>query len=204
LPSGHAASGSTLFFLLNSHTHLILRLGELLIPSQNLFNPAKHVSCNVAPTSVSQVHNGMEHATFHVPWTKTTVELGADISVTACNHVTCPLSALRHHLSANFLIPNSTPLLAFEMADGSWAPMMKPWFIDRCNAVWVAAGFPQMPGHAFRIGGLQNSFFKALIQMSWQRKGAGCPELFSNIGTGSNPYFLSLFLMLPILITHKA
>ena len=31
--------------------------------------------------------------------------------------------------------------------------MMKPWFIDRCNAIWVVAGFPQMPGHAFCIGG---------------------------------------------------
>ncbi|KAF8220626.1 hypothetical protein L208DRAFT_1332782, partial [Tricholoma matsutake] len=78
---------------------------------------------------------------------------GADISVTAHNHVTCPLSALHHHLSANLLVPNSAPLFAFKTADGSWAPMTKLWFIDHCNAVWVAAGFPQMPGHAFRIGG---------------------------------------------------
>jgi len=149
LPSGHAASRSTLFFLFNLHTHSILRLGKLLIPSQNLFNPAKHASHNAAPTSVSQVHNGTEHATFRIPWTKTTVESGADISVTACNHVTCPLSALHHHLSANSLIPNFAPLFAFEMADGGWAPMTKPWFINHCNDVWVAAGFPQMPGHAF-------------------------------------------------------
>jgi len=25
--------------------------------------------------------------------------------------------------------------------------------MDHCNAVWVVASFPQMPGHAFHIGG---------------------------------------------------
>jgi hypothetical protein len=134
-------------------THPVRSLGELLIPSQNLFNPAKHVARNVLPIPTSRVHNGTEHATFHIPWTKTTMEGGADISVTARDHATCPLSALRHHLSANSLLPSAAPLFAFETADGGWAPMTKPWFIDRCNMVWVTAGFPQMPGHAFRIGG---------------------------------------------------
>ncbi|KAF8220543.1 hypothetical protein L208DRAFT_1333183 [Tricholoma matsutake] len=124
-------------------------LGKLLVPSQNLFNPAKHMSRDVLPI----LHNGMEHATFHIPWTKTTAAVGADISVTACIHVTCPLLALRHHLSTNSLVPNTAPLFTFETADGGWAPMKKPWFIDHCNMVWVATGFPQMPGHAFCIGG---------------------------------------------------
>lgn len=138
--------------LLAQCTHPSSRLGELLIPSQKLFNPIKHVPRDV-PIRTSRVHNGTEHATFHIPWTKTTAVSGADISVTARDHITCPLSALRHHLSANSLVPNSAPLFAFETADGGWAPMTKPWFIDRCNAVWGASGFPQMPGHAFRIGG---------------------------------------------------
>ena len=115
LPSGHAASKSPLFSLLNLLTHLILRLGELLIPSPNLFNSAKHISQSAAPTCTSQVHNGMEHATFYVPWTKTTAGLGADISITAHNHVTCPLSALRHHLSANSLVPDSAPHLLLKL-----------------------------------------------------------------------------------------
>ncbi|KAF8231128.1 hypothetical protein L208DRAFT_1027285, partial [Tricholoma matsutake] len=29
----------------------------------------------------------------------------------------------------------------------------KSWFMDCCNAVWVAASLPSMPGHAFHIGG---------------------------------------------------
>jgi hypothetical protein len=136
-----------------SFIHTFIRLGELVIPSQNLFNSSKHVSRSVLPIQFSHLLNGMEHATFHIPWTKTTAEAGADISVTARNHSTCPLSALKHHLSANTLVPSSAPLFAFETADGSWAPMTKSWFMDCCNAVWVAAGLPQMPGHAFRIGG---------------------------------------------------
>jgi hypothetical protein len=31
--------------------------------------------------------------------------------------------------------------------------MTKEWFMSRCNAVWVSSGYPDMPGHAFRIGG---------------------------------------------------
>ena len=31
--------------------------------------------------------------------------------------------------------------------------MTRDWFLCRCNQVWISAGFPDMPGHAFRIGG---------------------------------------------------
>jgi hypothetical protein len=144
----HVPFSLHLFFI-----HSSFRLGELVIPSQNLFNPSKHVSRSILPIQFSRLSNGTEHASFHIPWTKTTAEAGADVSVTARNHSTCPLSALRHHLSANALVPSSAPLFAYETVDGGWAPMTKSWFMDRCNAVWVAAGLPQMPGHAFRIGG---------------------------------------------------
>jgi hypothetical protein len=153
LLSGLAVGKFLFSLLLCSFIHTFIRLGELVIPSQNLFNSSKHVSRSVLPIQFSRLLNGTEHATFHIPWTKTTAEAGADISVTARDHSTCPLSALKHHLSANVLVPGSAPLFAFETADGGWAPMTKPWFMDRCNAVWVAAGLPQMPGHAFRIGG---------------------------------------------------
>ena len=114
-----------------------LSLGELVIPSQNLLNSSKHVSRDVLPIRLSRLPNGTEHATFHIPWTKTTAEIGADISITARDHTTCPLPALKHHLSANILLPTSAPLFAFETADGGWAPMTKPWFnvhgsLQRC------------------------------------------------------------------------
>ncbi|KAG1855606.1 hypothetical protein F4604DRAFT_1932255 [Suillus subluteus] len=31
--------------------------------------------------------------------------------------------------------------------------MTKPWFLNRCNEIWVAAGHATMPGHTFCIGG---------------------------------------------------
>jgi hypothetical protein len=48
---------------------------------------------------------------------------------------------------------HSALLFAYETANGNWAPMTKLWFMDYCNAVWVAAGLPSMPGHAFHISG---------------------------------------------------
>jgi hypothetical protein len=87
------------------------------------------------------------------PEPKTTAQEGADISITSRDHVCCPIMALQHHLSTNTLIPNTAPLFSFETANGGWAPMTKPWFMSCCNDVWVAAGFPDMPSHAFRIGG---------------------------------------------------
>ncbi|KAG1827644.1 hypothetical protein DFJ58DRAFT_672529, partial [Suillus subalutaceus] len=44
-------------------------------------------------------------------------------------------------------------LFSFETAEGSWSPLTKPWFLARRNEIWVSAGHPSMPGHAFRIGG---------------------------------------------------
>lgn len=129
------------------------RLGELLIPSRGLFDPTKHVSRSVLPIQSLHLPDATAYATFHIPFTKTTAQDGADISVTSRAHISCPLTALTHHLAANALVPPSAPLFSFETADGGWAPMTKPWFMDRCNDVWVAAGFPSMPGHAFRIGG---------------------------------------------------
>jgi hypothetical protein len=144
---------SYLYLSISSLLTLILRLGELLIPSLNLFDPAKHIARTMLPIKGCTLPDGVTYATFHIPWTKATAQEGADISVTSCNHVCCPIMALQHHLSANTLIPNTAPLFSFKTANGGWAPMTKPWFMSCCNNVWVAAGFPDMPGHAFRIGG---------------------------------------------------
>lgn len=128
------------------------RLGELLIPSPNVFDSVKHVSRAILPISVHNSHN-VRRTTFHIPWTKTTGSEGADISVTERSHSTCLLAALVLNLESNLNIPSHAPLFSFETANGSWAPLTKAWFLSRCNDIWVAAGHPTMPGHAFRIGG---------------------------------------------------
>ncbi|CAA7271031.1 unnamed protein product [Cyclocybe aegerita] len=129
------------------------RLGELTIPSSNLFDPIKHAARS-APTSFRTTAMGTEFATCHIPWTKTTMREGADISITArADDPSCPVAAFKHHLANNTSVPASASLFAYETADGCWAPMTKSWFMARCNEVWVAAGLPDMPGHGFRIGG---------------------------------------------------
>jgi len=135
-----------------SSSHLPFSLGELLIPDANSFTPFKHVSHNVLPLSCCSLNNGTQYSSFHIPWSKTMLNNGADISVTAHSHHTCLLHTLTSHLSSNNSISSSAPLFAFHTS-GSWSPMTCTWFLQCCNQVWVSAGFPDMPSHAFHIGG---------------------------------------------------
>ncbi|KIK75972.1 hypothetical protein PAXRUDRAFT_171149, partial [Paxillus rubicundulus Ve08.2h10] len=58
------------------------RLGKLLIPSTNTFDHTKHVSCSVLHIPIETLANDYHYSSFHIPWTKTTKEMGADISIT--------------------------------------------------------------------------------------------------------------------------
>ncbi|KAH7912345.1 hypothetical protein BJ138DRAFT_1004711 [Hygrophoropsis aurantiaca] len=130
------------------------RLGELLIPSLNLFDPLKHVSRAVLPLDLHQLSDGTHYCSIAIPWTKTTLQEGASISITARDHITCPLKALSLHLDVNARLPPHAPLFAYHFAnDNGWLPLTKSIFMTRCNEIWERAGFPPMPGHAFRISG---------------------------------------------------
>ncbi len=131
---------------------IVYSLGELLIPSRNGFDPAKHVAKN-AGVAFRALPNGKAYAVFHVPWTKTTKAAGADIVLTQNDDACDPVTAARHHLRANAAVPPHAPLFAFEVAGGGWAPMTRAWFLSRCNGVWEAAGLVALQGHCFRIGG---------------------------------------------------
>ncbi|KAG0702794.1 hypothetical protein DFH29DRAFT_982197 [Suillus ampliporus] len=130
------------------------RLGELVIPSMGLFDPLKHVDRSILPLHISILQNSTRSTSIHIPWTKTTKERGADISITARPHCTCPLAALEHHLFINSSIPIRAPLFSYRdtSLDG-WVTLSRPVFIKRCSDVWEAQGFPALLGHAFRIGG---------------------------------------------------
>jgi len=76
-------------------------------------------------------------------------EKGDVINVT---NSTCPCSAtstFEHHLSSNLGVPASTPLFAFEMADGQWSPMKHLWFLNRCNVIWEKDGLSSVRVMAF-------------------------------------------------------
>ena len=60
-------------------------------------------------------------------------------------------TVLAHQL-INHNIPPSAPLFSYHTTS-DWTPLTKTSFINRCNQVWSQHGFPNMPGHAFRIGG---------------------------------------------------
>jgi hypothetical protein len=129
------------------------RLGELIILTPNTFNPKKHVSRGTK-CSFGRVRNGVEFLNFHIPWTKTTKEEGADIILTAVAGPLNPVAAFRHHIEANTSVPDEAPLFAYETQTGGWAPMTKSWFMERVSQVWKAAGMPaDLEGHGFRIGG---------------------------------------------------
>ncbi|PPR03772.1 hypothetical protein CVT26_005787 [Gymnopilus dilepis] len=125
---------------------------ELLIPSRHVFDPSKHVARG-CPMSFRSDAGGISSAVFHIPWSKTTRNLGADIVVTKINDPSDPFIALQHHLSTNKDVPAEAPLFSFVTAGGGHAPMTRDWFLQRCEDVWEAAGLPRMAGHAFRIGG---------------------------------------------------
>ncbi|KIK74878.1 hypothetical protein PAXRUDRAFT_835863 [Paxillus rubicundulus Ve08.2h10] len=130
------------------------RLGELTVRDHNFFDALKHVSRSVLPLSINSLtdESRTQYTSFHIPWSKTTKELGADISVTARSHRTDPLKALSLHTTVNSGIPTYTPLFSYKTSSG-WEPLTRTSFMLRCNDVWVQNGFPSMPGHAFRIGG---------------------------------------------------
>lgn len=128
------------------------RLGELVIPSKNSFDPRKHVARST-PLVPSNPVGGVESAYFHVPWTKTTSNKGANIIITSRpGDLTDPLSAIKNHLDINSSVPSSAPLFSY-VVDDSFSPLSKTAFMERCEMVWHQAGLPLLDGHSFRIGG---------------------------------------------------
>lgn len=129
------------------------RLGELLINSRNSFDPRKNVARDCLFSTIVRPH-GPSSVSFHIPWTKTTHELGADIVVTRIDDPSDPFMALQHHMATNSSVPSSAPFFSYATDRvGGFAPMTWSWFMERCEEVWEAAGLPCRAGHAFRIGG---------------------------------------------------
>jgi len=130
---------------------IITRLGELIIPSLNTFDPSRHISRS---TTISHriTPGGAKYATFHIPWTKKMHGEGDSVTVSKIDDLTNPYDALMHHISANSAVPPSAPLFAFK-TDSGWAPMTRTWFLMRCNNVWKSEGLDKLSGHCFWIRG---------------------------------------------------
>jgi hypothetical protein len=105
---------------------------------------------------------GVEHASFDIPWSKTSGIKGAKITLTDINDPTKPVAALRHHRAANANVPKGAPLFAYETSDGGWEPLTKHSWLKRCNEIWIAAGYQPLLSHAFRIGGCTEMLLRGL------------------------------------------
>ncbi|CDO69280.1 hypothetical protein BN946_scf185042.g182 [Trametes cinnabarina] len=138
------------------------RLGELVIPSRGCFDAVKHATADTE-VRVRTLPSGAKYTAFHVPWTKTTKNAGADVILTGNPDPSDPITALSHHRILNASIPPGAPMFSFltnDTEDG-WAPMTRDWFLERCNEIWP-----------------QNSFSEERILTSWRLKVVGSREPF--------------------------
>jgi len=109
------------------------RLGETTLKSATSFNPLYHV------TRSSLVHfrshrGGTTSADFHIPWTKTTKQVGASVVLTTREDDLCPVGAMHNHLMVNKDAPPSMSMFAYRNTNGTWSHMTRHTFTCRCSS----------------------------------------------------------------------
>lgn len=166
----------------------------MLIPSSGTFDPHKHVSRS-ASLKRGSTRDGDSFFSLHIPFSKTTGNAGADIAITDSSDPTSPFTALDYHLRVNEGIPDSAPFFAFRQ-DDSWAPLTKPAFLHRCNAIWESAGLTVITGgHSFRIGGVTELLLRGVP-----------PEVVAKQGRWRSDAFLKYWrrieTIIPLLISR--
>ena len=146
------------------------RLGETTLATAAAFDPKFHVLRSTKCVSSFLLHisfslslsivfrvlrDGTSSATFDIPWTKTTKELGATIILTARRDgdPLCPVAALKNHLTINSSIPASSALFAYKTSSGEPKNLLKNEFLNFVTGIWSSAMLAHVLGHSFRIGG---------------------------------------------------
>ncbi|KAF9515389.1 hypothetical protein BS47DRAFT_1255538, partial [Hydnum rufescens UP504] len=154
----------------------VCHLGELTVPSVTSFDATIHVSWAPGVMFLGSGPSPTCSAKFHVPWTKTTKFLGADICITVISHGSSPVLAMEHHLLSNRGLHGLLPLahlFAYRTASGC-LPMTKMAFNAWCTEVFMHAGFPAVYGHSLWIGGATEHLWQGLsihllkIQGCWK------------------------------------
>ena len=150
------------------------RLGETTLTTAAEFDPKYHVlrSTKYVPylialhcmlsflPSFSRIlfrvlRDGARSASFDIPWTKSTRELGATVIVTARRDgdPLCPVTAFKNHLDVNSSIPPSSTLFAYISSSGEPKNLLKHEFLNFVTNIWSSAMLAHVLGHSFRIGG---------------------------------------------------
>ncbi|KAJ3764936.1 hypothetical protein FB446DRAFT_795556 [Lentinula raphanica] len=128
------------------------RLGELTIPSSSSFDPKLHVS-RTGSISDYISFNERRRLKFHIPWTKTTRELGADVVASRFFEALCPCDAFQLHWSMNSRVPDGYSLFAYIDDSGCPQHMTKSRFLATVSKIWSDERMDKVYGHSFRIGG---------------------------------------------------
>ncbi|PPR00693.1 hypothetical protein CVT24_000981 [Panaeolus cyanescens] len=134
------------------------RLGETTV-SLAPFHTYRHVSRGADISHRTEKGSiVVESVCIHLPWTKTTKDLGGKIILTRRNDSLCPVFAFRNHLELNELregdVASEISLFAYRDHDGSFRHMFKEEFLSKIQKIWK--GLPDLAlvsGHSFRIGG---------------------------------------------------
>jgi hypothetical protein len=86
----------------------------------------------------------------HLPSTKTHRH-GQDIILINQHTLIDPISLLKSHIQVNTVSSNQY-IFSFTLPDGCLL-LSKPLFLQCCNNIWIALGYPHTTGHCFCIGG---------------------------------------------------
>ncbi|KAJ7112456.1 hypothetical protein C8R43DRAFT_1159151, partial [Mycena crocata] len=106
------------------------RLGEVTVPSLAKYDPKYHVSRSTKHKQITPRASSSATA-IPIPWTKSTRDHGAVMTLTDRDDELCPSKAFANHLRVNGTVPPDAPLFAFESRTGNWSPMTKTWFLQR-------------------------------------------------------------------------
>ena len=101
------------------------------------------------------MRDGARSASFAIPWTKSTKELGATVILTArCDSdPLCPVTAFKNHLDVNASVPPSSALFAYKSSSTESKNLLKHDFLNFVTNIWSSAMLAHVLGHSFCIGG---------------------------------------------------
>ena len=170
------------------------RLGELVPPSDNRYDPDLHVSNDVS-VDFGATESGVEYISFDIPKTKTETH-GARLRFTHVDDPSSFIPSFKNLQTVNVDVPRGAPLFAYSKADGNWEALTKERMLKRCNEVWKANGLLELPGHAFRIGGCTEMLLRGVP-----------PDVVMVLGRWKSQAFLEYWrridAILPLFLTNS-
>lgn len=132
------------------------RLGELTVEFDGHMDPGRSVTRAFAGVTFGEKSSVGPFAgssmVFRIPWTKTTKQEGAILTIVGDDSLS-PVYAMKNHLGLTKGASQDDHLFSYQGDDGTWHPMVKRVFMARCEEIWSRTGLGGLEGHGFRIGG---------------------------------------------------